>query len=134
MYSFKKNRNVYDFITDNFIVYQVKFSDGSYYFNCFPEYSTVYDFTIRDITIGGIEKNPFDIEVEKTIVAIMSLFLSEKENCVIYICDDSDNRHNARERKYDGWFSKNDNNKFEKFDLDIKVEDSEILSSLIVPR
>ena len=64
----------------------------------------------------------------------MSLFLSEKENSVIYICDDSDNRHNARKRKYDGWFNKNDNNKFEKFDLDIKVEDSENLSSLIVPR
>ena len=64
----------------------------------------------------------------------MSLFLSEKENSVIYICDDSDKCHHARKRKYDGWFSKNDNNKFEKFDLDIKVEDSEILSSLIVPR
>lgn len=74
---------------------------------------TIYDFVISQPVLSGDSNPPYDRRIEITIVAIISVFLSEKENSVIYICDDSDNRHHIRKRKFDGWFKKNQTGELE---------------------
>ena len=129
-YEFRNEGNLYSFITDNAVVYQLRISDGSTYFNNFPENLTIYDFIISVAVLGGNEKKALDKRIERTVVQILIEFLSEKENSVIYICDDSDNRHHIRKRKYDSWFNLNKNSLIEKHDLNIQYEDFEVLTSL----
>jgi hypothetical protein len=71
------------------------------------------------------------MRVEVTVVKILSTFLSSKENAVIYICQNLDDRHYAR-KKFDAWFKQNATNSLEKFDLTINYEETAYLTSLIV--
>jgi len=74
---------------------------------------TIYDFVISQPVLSGDSNPPYDRRIEITIVAIISVFLSEMENSVIYICDDSDNRHHIRKRKFDEWLKKNQTGELE---------------------
>lgn len=135
-YNFRQQGNSYRFQTDKGVYYNIEFSEGSFYFTAFPEYLSVFEFSISVITLGDNITPPLDHRVEATVVSILEYFLSNHENSIIYTCETLDNRQKARHRKFDMWFKQNIQAipELEKHDAFITYEDLEIISSLIVHR
>ena len=131
-YSFTNQENIFHFTTDNGIYYNIEFSDASYYFVNFPSYLSVYEFNIKVIQIGEPIAPPQDKKVELTIVSILETFFTTHTNSILYICDNTDQRHHARNRKFDSWFKNSNNTNLEKHDNHFFIESIEIFSSLIL--
>ena len=132
-YIFRKSgSNTYLFETKSDILYSIEFTDGSYYFHRLPEYLSVFEFSINILRVDENISPPYDKRVESTIVKILSTFLSSKENAVIYVCQNLDDRHFARKRKFDAWFKQNATDNIEKYDSTISYDDMVFLTSLIV--
>ncbi len=132
-YSFKRsNHNKYIFETDSDILYSVEFTEGSYYFHRLPHYINVFEFSINILRVDENISPPFDKRVEVTVVKILSTFLSSRDNAVIYICQNLDDRHYARKRKFDMWFKQNALDNLEKYDLTVNYENMVFLTSLIL--
>ncbi len=132
-YNFRRStQNKYIFETELDIVYSVEFTEGSYYFHRLPDYIYVFEFSINILRVDENISPPFDKRVEVTVVKILSTFLSSKENAVIYICQNLDDRHYARKRKFDAWFKQNAIDSLEKYDLTVTYEEMVFLTSLIV--
>ena len=112
-------------------MYSIEFTDGSYYFMQQPDYLSVFEFSINVLSTGENISPPHDKRVESTIVKILGTFLSYRENTIIYICQNLDNRHYARKRKFDAWFQQNTNTNLEKYDLTIEYDTMVYLTSLI---
>ncbi len=132
-YKFKRNGDSYKFYTDNDVYYSIDFTDGSYYFNKFPDYLSIYEYSLNVLNTGKHLSPPPDKRIELTVVAVLSAFLSYRENSVIYVCQNIDKRHYVRKRKFDFWFTQNQNYNLEKHDVAIEYEDTAYLSSLIIP-
>jgi Family of unknown function (DUF6169) len=133
-YKFNKSGDSYKFYTDNDVYYSIDFTDGSYYFVKFPNYLSIYEYSLNVLSTGKHLSPPPDKRIELTVVAILSAFLSFRENCVIYVCQNMDKRHYARKRKFDFWFTQNQGNNLEKHDVAVEYEDTIYLSSLIIPK
>lgn len=132
-YNFKRTgHNSYAFTTDYNIIYNVSFVEGSFYFPPFPDHFSVFEFSINVLSLGDNLSAPLDIKTETTIVKILNAFLSNKENCAIYICQNLDNRHYARKRKFDTWFKQAQNESIEKYDMTVEYDDFIYLTSLII--
>jgi hypothetical protein len=133
-YKFNQNGDSYKFYTDNDVYYSIDFTDGSYYFTKFPDYLSIYEYSIAVVSLGKNLSPPPDKRLELTVVAILSAFLSYRENSVIYVCQNMDEKHYARKRKFDFWFAKNRDNNLEKHDVAVEYEETAYLSSLIIPK
>jgi Family of unknown function (DUF6169) len=133
-YKFNQNGDSYKFYTDNDVYYSIDFTDGSYYFTKFPDYLSIYEYSIAVVSTGKNLAPPPDKRLELTVVAILSAFLSYRENSVIYVCQNMDEKHYARKRKFDFWFAKNRDNNLEKHDVAVEYEETAYLSSLIIPK
>ena len=132
-YNFRRStQNKYIFETESDILYSVEFTEGSYYFHRLPDYINVFEFSINILRVDENISPPFDKRVEVTVVKILTTFLSSKENAVIYICQNLDDRHYARKRKFDAWFKQNAIDSLEKYDLTVTYEEMVFLTSLIV--
>ncbi len=132
-YIFKRSsNNTYIFETESDILYSIEFTDGSYYFHRLPDYLNVFEFSINILRVDENISPPLDKRVETTIVKILSTFLSSKENAVIYVCQNLDDRHFARKRKFDIWFKQNATDNLEKYDSTINYDNMVFLTSLIV--
>ena len=132
-YKFKRvSNNTYSFLTNNDVLYSIEFTDGSYYFAQFPDYLTIFEFSINVLNTGKHISPPHDKRVEATVVLILGTFLSVRENSIIYVCQNLDERHYARKRKFDLWFKQNQNINLEKHDLTIEYDDIAYLTSLII--
>ncbi|MEO6721152.1 MAG: DUF6169 family protein [Ferruginibacter sp.] len=72
----------------------------------YPELSTkVFGFNLElKFTPNDLVKIPLDKRIAITITTIIKAFLHKKENVVVYICDNSDNREKARFHKFTNWF------------------------------
>jgi Family of unknown function (DUF6169) len=131
-YNFIQLDKKYTFRTDNSIVYNVEFTDGSFYFHNLPSHIPIFELNIRVLNPIDSIGQPFDKRIEVTIVEILSTFFSDNKNSLIYVCDTIDNRQQGRFRKFDIWFKRNNNTLLEKFDVDFTTQDMQILASLIV--
>ncbi len=132
-YSFKRSsHNVYIFETESLVLYSIEFTDGSYYFYRLPDSVNIFEFSINILSVDENISPPLDKRVEITIVQILSAFLSSKENAVVYICQNLDDRHFARKRKFDMWFKQNATDTLEKHDLTVNYDDMVFLTSLII--
>jgi hypothetical protein len=131
-YEVNSQGKIYKFTTDNGIFYNVSFSDGSFYFTNIEPHIPVYELAIKFISLGDHFSPPQDRRAEITIIAIIQSFLSDHTNSIIYTCDNIDERHHARNRKFNSWFNRYKSSDLEKYDSSFLVEDTEILASLIV--
>ena len=122
----------YKFTTDNGIFYNISFSDGSFYFTNIEPHIPVYELAIKFISLGDHLSPPPDKRAEITIIDIVQSFLSDHTNSIIYTCDNIDNRHYARNRKFNIWFNRYKSSDLEKYDSSFVVENTQILASLIV--
>lgn len=71
------------------------------------EYVSTIDIEVFQISVDCLncEKPKKDLMVGKTIIYIIERFLKENPKIILaFICDDSDNQHLARKRKFCGWY------------------------------
>lgn len=54
------------------------------------------------------KKAPQDNDIKETVIEIIKSFFEDKENCIIYTCDDSDERELLRYKKFNSWFNLSD--------------------------
>jgi Family of unknown function (DUF6169) len=127
--------NSYYFNTDLGIEYVVKFKDSSYLFDGRLEFEVqAFELMIEiDDNPSGI-KPPLDSKIPLTISTIFKDFCQKfNERVIIYICDSSDVRQEARRRKFNQWVDQFKGDEYLKLDTAIE-ENSKITyhSSVIV--
>ncbi len=124
----------YQFISDTGITYHVYFLDYSYMFSDYPDLAdNVYSFNI-DVIEGNYTLAGEDERIGLTIVEVFGNFFKQYRNVAVYVCDNADERHLARKRKFDLWFWKYNDGSIIKEDGVAIVEGTEILNSLLVHR
>jgi hypothetical protein len=128
-YSYTNQGNKFTFVTDNSVIYSVEFTDGSFYFFDLPPDALIFELNIK---VLNSMVQPFDKRTEATIVDILSNFFNENRNSLIYICNNLDNREQARFRKFDMWFKRNTPALIEKYDVNFTIHDIQFLASLIL--
>jgi hypothetical protein len=115
-YNFTRDNDKYFFDTDNSVVYSVEFTDGSFYFYDLPLHIPVFELSIK--VLSPVDEDivqPYDERTEATIVAILSIFFEDNKNSLLYVCDNDGNRQQARFRKFEIWFNKNNTDNLEKY-------------------
>ena len=100
------NERSYSFTTSIGCIYHCYFFDFSTAFSDYPELaSAVFGFNLElQFKPEELTKAPFDKRIAATVTTIVKAFLHEKENAVVYICDNSDKREKARFHKFTNWF------------------------------
>jgi hypothetical protein len=112
------DNNSYIFETDNALVYEVKFKPTPYFFSPSSVYAkNTFEFAIEVFHNPTLENPPFDKRTSKTISDIFEDFYQKFSSTVtIYICDSSDGRQMARNRKFTIWFEEFQNAEYLKVD------------------
>lgn len=90
---------VYLFSTAKGVNYSIAFMEDNPLGNC-----DTYQFGIRRINNVSTPHDPY---VECTILAIIDEFFVSNLNVLLYICDTSDHREEARNRLFLTWFEHN---------------------------
>lgn len=101
-------------ITDKQIEYACFFVLFDYFFKDYPSISSkVFAFNIELLNKDDIENQKgTDKRLALTVVSLIKEFLSSKINAVVYVCDNTDERHAVRYRKFTSWFDSPDENDF----------------------
>jgi Family of unknown function (DUF6169) len=126
--------NAYSFLTTNRDSYRITFKPTPYLFNENSIYShQTFEFSIILAENPTGINPPIDNKIPFTIASIFSDFFENSDITVaIYICDSSDGRQLARQRKFDNWYSFY-SNVFIKIDGKFKESDGTIIPvSLII--
>jgi Family of unknown function (DUF6169) len=127
-----KDEHFYAFTTRHKARYIVKFKPSFYAFAAYPLVANnVYEFVIALVEKPPIILPP-DERILPTISKIADDFFNTNEKVVIYICDDSDGKGNARKRKFDGWFWYFRGNGYRKFDQSFEEADGYIYNASII--
>lgn len=128
--------NSYFFLTDNKAAYEIKFCESFYLFPNEPLFShQTYEFIIELLESPANDKTPPDNRIGLTICLIFDDFYARQtESITIYICDTSDSKHWARQRKFSAWFLSFKNEAYFKSDAVLESEDGEIVPVSIVFR
>jgi Family of unknown function (DUF6169) len=94
----------YSFTTDAGFEYFCYFTPYGDYFYEYPEIaSKIFSFDIR--LKNRIDKpKGTDKRIADTVIDIVGEFLMSQINAVVYICDPSDGKGNARFKKFKSWF------------------------------
>jgi hypothetical protein len=105
-YHFDEIAQSYVFTTNNGIEYKVAFILDY-------TFSAVSNIEINDVYQVIIEKTteikePLDRNVSATICQILSVFFENARNTILYICDDGDDRAQARFRKFNIWYAESE--------------------------
>lgn len=79
-----------------------------------------------------LEKIPLDKRIAATVTTILSTFLHEKENVVVYICDNSDKREKARFHKFYHWFKQYNDGSIVQLRGVIRAGNTNILNALLI--
>jgi hypothetical protein len=128
----KRDSNLFEFVTENGLVYVVYFID---YFYLFASYLSSYT-PILSINIELKNLNGFSIKedprVGATIVEMLRQFFQQTAQVLVYVCDNSDCRQHARKRKFDHWFNKYSDGSLLKKDGSIIADKLEILNAIII--
>jgi hypothetical protein len=113
--------NLYSFLTDNEITYEVKFKPCDYIFEGRTDFYVPTFELVIEVAINETGKNPpLDSRIPITIASIFSDFYqSHDRKVIIFICDSSDRRQEARRRKFNQWVELFKGNEYLKFDTEI---------------
>ena len=129
--------NVYGFSTIDRIGYEIKFIPSSDYFIAHPDLDiAAFEMTISVVANPIGDRLPADKRTAPTIFAIFQDFFLPKTYIVVFICDSSDGRAEARNRKFDLWFRANVTpaDLLKKLDRGVLDGDQIIYLSLILSR
>ncbi|MBO0930394.1 DUF6169 family protein [Fibrella aquatilis] len=126
--------NLFYFTTDQDIAYEVRFKPSGYLFPDEPLLEPhVYEMVIALISNPGGKPPAIDPRIPPTIAAVFEQFMRVHERVVVYICESSDSRGAARQRKFSGWFEQYGQLNFVKIDSRLADTDGSVfLTSLIL--
>lgn len=96
------DENSYYFSTDTSAKYEILFSSCKELFVDTPLYNyDAYNVAINKIKEGtGIK----DVEIFKTIEAVLFHFFRDKNRFLVYTCDSTDKKQNQRKRLFNIWY------------------------------
>lgn len=89
-----------------------------------------YNYTVQANKYSFVTDNSVIYSVEFTDGSFY--FFNDNKNSLIYVCNNLDNREQARYRKFDIWFKRNQMSLIEKYDVNFIMKDVQILASLIL--
>ena len=110
--------NSYFFQTKQEIVYEVTFKPSGYLFGehtLLGNNTFEFSILVADNPTGVVPSS--DWLIPATISAIFFDFFQQRDQIVIYICDTSDGRASARNRKFNQWFDWYKGSTFLKIDM-----------------
>ncbi len=123
------------FQTNNGLIYEVVFKPSGYIFDeSAPFYNNVFEFAILVAENPSGKNPPLDKLIPNTIAGIFDDFFKKSERVVIYICETSDYRASARNRKFNQWFDWYKGTDFMKIDMQMgqDVNGQNYFASMIV--
>lgn len=108
-------QNLYVFETHSGAGYEVKFKPSGYLLSDDEFRELVFEMVIS-LAINPFAPTlpPADKLVAPTIAQIVTHFLNSHKRVVIYVCDDSDSRADARRKLFDYWFHKFSKKQYQK--------------------
>ncbi|WP_366839267.1 DUF6169 family protein [Chitinophaga sp.] len=123
---------IYEFTTDQQVVYHVYFGDGKSYFQDYPEFSDdVLTFGFDRIKTSNYK--PHDIRIRITITDVFtSLIIGNQDRVLFFVCDSADQRGAARMRIFEYWYRSQKCNYLEKYNESIHTQDMDIHCSIIL--
>ena len=125
--------NTYAFVTEHLIVYEIKFKPSNYIFNESSSFiQNTYEFVIEVAENPSPKRPPLDSRIPITIALIFQDFFTLKETVVVYICDNSDSKGNARNRKFSQWFEQYNPLSFVKLDFAFGLDEDKYYTTLIM--
>ena len=125
----------YTFETETGLTYQVYFTDGSGYFEAYPEiahYFLMFGFLILE----SKEPNP-DLKVWATIYHILLDFLANNQKALLFVCDTKDDKQAQRHRLFSIWYNRlrtTDRKEVEKFDMILESKEMKLFTSLLISK
>lgn len=130
----KINERLYAFTTNTGCLYHCYFFDFSTAFSDFPNLeSKVFGFNLElKFKPSDLEKLPLDKRIAATVTTILKTFLNERENAVVYICDNSDNREKARFHKFYHWFKQYNDGSIVQLRGVIRASNTDILNAMLI--
>jgi len=93
------------------------------------------EFRVFSLSLETDSERPmFDYWIKHTIVKVVSDFLRNDSNVILYICDNTDNRENKRFNAFQYWYDKaiEFHNYVGKYDYIIKSENDYFIYSSIL--
>lgn len=97
--------HTYVFVTAHEIIYEVKFKPSSYLFAGNPILQdNAFEFSLLIADNPHAIRPPLDSLIPQTIANIFFDFFTNRDRIIVYICDSSDLKQAARNRKFDSWF------------------------------
>lgn len=124
---------LYQFTTDQEVVYHVYFGDGMCYFQDYPEFSDdVMTFGFDKISAPR-SKSRADIKIRFTITHhILNLFNERQDKILFFVCDSADSRGTARMRMFEHWYQQQKISFLEKYNESITTSEIDIHCSIIL--
>ena len=128
--------NRYFFVTKNDVAYEIKFKPFPYLFDGEQQFSTnTFEFVIAIFSNPTLQNPTLDINIGITIAAIFDDFYQRNSNTIaVYICDSSDSKQLARNRKFSQWFLAFQNEAYLKTDAILISADGVIVPVSIIFR
>lgn len=128
------NERSYTFTTSVGCIYHCYFFDFSSIFSDYPELAPkVFGFNLElQFKPDDLIKIPPDKRIAATVTNIIKAFLYEKENAVVYICDNSDDREKARFHKFTNWFKVYNDGSIVQLKGVIRAGNTNILNALLI--
>jgi hypothetical protein len=131
--AFRDENNTYAFVTEQGIVYEVKFKQSNYIFAENSSYNQyTFEFVIEVAENLTHKKPSLDSRIPLTIALIFQDFFTLRETIVVYICDNSDSKANARNRKFSQWFEQYNKLSLMKIDFVFGTNLEKYFTSLIM--
>jgi len=124
----------YSFASSSGCEYDYYFYDFSSSFYLYPDLAPkVFGFNL-ELTFkpAGLDKVPLDKRIAATVTDIVKTFLLKKENVVVYVCDNSDNREKARFHKFYHWFKEYNDGSIVQLRGVIRAGNTNILNALLI--
>ena len=128
------NERLYSFTTSVGCLYHCYFFHFSTAFSDYPNLAPrVFGFNLElKFKPADLDKVPLDKRIAATVTNIIKAFLHEKENVVVYICDNSDNREKARFHKFYHWFKEYNDGSIVQLRGVIRAGNINILNALLI--
>ena len=135
-FEFSELENRYLFITKVNIAYVIRFKKFPYLFDSREPFSSdTYELIISIGYLPSTQELTLDPAIGPTLATIFDDFYKRNNLIVtIYICDSSDNRQIARQRKFSYWFDRFNTESYFKSDAVIKTHSGEIVPASIIFR
>jgi hypothetical protein len=134
-YLYHAETGYYTFKTGNGLVYQVYFTDGSGYFEAYPEIAP-YFFMFGFLVLDSKEALP-DESVWATIYHILVDVFANSNKVLLFVCDTKDDKQAQRHRLFSVWYNclpTVDRKEVKKFDMILESEDMKLFSSLLISK